>query len=132
VFYHKTRTANVLNCFGNGDRSSYWRSNFQKIRCVSRENQSSSLYKSREISTIRHAYDFSLCFPQLIINEFLKNIYKVYIKYIQTTKLKVTIYALFIKIKNIELLYVVYVDNQKQQQYIKYYKILKLLILLLK
>jgi hypothetical protein len=36
----KTRTANVLNCFKD-DRSSKfnWRSNFQKIRCVSRENQ---------------------------------------------------------------------------------------------
>ena len=43
-------TANVLNCFKN-DRSSKFignESNFQKVRCVSRENQ--SLCKSRAIS----------------------------------------------------------------------------------
>ena len=36
----KTRTANVLNCFKNDRPIVHWRSNFQKIRCVSRENQS--------------------------------------------------------------------------------------------
>ena len=79
--HDKTRTANVLNCFKN-DRSSKFIGDVTFKKFVVYVEMKVKVYvnqgKSLSHIKIRHAYDFSLCFPhellQLISYNFSLNV----------------------------------------------------------
>ena len=67
----KTRTANVLNCFKNNRSSKFIGEVIFKICVVQVEKIKGKVYvnqgKSLSHIKIRHAYDFSLCFPHELL-----------------------------------------------------------------